>query len=319
MKILVTGGAGFVGSSVAERLLVRGDEVVVMDNLHPYYSPERKQANVAELKEYEKFQFLERDFSQMEQVREVFDAGPFSCVVHLGAMANVRYSVKHPVLFTEANVVGTSNLLELCREQEVPQFVFASTSSVYGQREDVPFRETDSTDLPLAPYPATKKAGELLGHAYHNMYGLNFTALRFFNVYGPKGRPDMMPYIVTERIRSGETIMLFDGGEMYRDWTFVDDVVSGVVAAIDTPLGYEVMNIGRGEPVIMKEFMQIAEEIVGKAPVVEVVPAPASEPKQTYASIDRARELLGYQPETSLREGFGAFWDWYQQSAIGKE
>jgi UDP-glucuronate 4-epimerase len=316
LKVLVTGVAGFIGSSLAEQLLARGDEVAGIDNFHDYYSPERKRQNVAPLLESDKFTLFEKDFSLDDDVTNVFSNFTPDAVAHLGAMANVRYSVKHPKLFTRGNVVGTSNLLEACRANDVPHFVFASTSSVYGQRTDVPFYETDATDKPLAPYPATKKAGELLGHAYHNMYGMTFTGLRFFNVYGPKGRPDMMPYIVTERLRSGETIQLFDAGEMYRDWTFVQDIVAGIVAALDTPVGCEMINLGRGEPVSMKEFMSIVQEVIGKEANIENVPAPASEPKQTYACIEKAKELLGYSPSTSFQDGYKAFWGWYQEHVM---
>ncbi len=314
MRVLVTGVAGFVGSSVAEALLHRGDAVVGIDDFNDYYSPERKRSNVQPLLEHEHFRLVEGDFVEETSVQEAFLDESFDAMAHLGAMANVRYSVKYPELFTRVNLVGTSKLLEACRNHQVPHVVFASTSSVYGQREDVPFRETDNTDAPLAPYPATKKAGELLGHAYHNMFGLSFSALRFFNVYGPKGRPDMMPYIVTERVLAGETIQLFDGGEMFRDWTFIDDIVSGVISAIDTPQGFAVMNLGRGEPAAMTEFMEIMQNLVGKEAVIENVPAPASEPKQTFADISKARDLLSYSPQTSLKDGLSSFWNWYREN-----
>jgi len=231
-------------------------------------------------------------------------------------MASVRYSVKHPDIYIDVNIKGTHNLLSAATQNQVSNFVFASTSSVYGQTDKVPFVETDPTDHPLAVYPASKKSCEVLGHAYHNMHGLNFTALRFFNVYGPKGRPDMMPYMVTERIHNQEEIFLFDNGQMHRDWTYVDDIVSGIVAALDTPLGYEVINLGRGEPVLMSDFIQIAEEIVGKQAIIKAVPAPASEPKITFANIDKARRLLNYNPQTSVVDGLTNFWRWYQQNVL---
>ncbi|RMG40109.1 MAG: NAD-dependent epimerase/dehydratase family protein [Candidatus Dadabacteria bacterium] len=310
MHVLVTGGAGFIGSSLARALLERGDEVSVIDNFNDYYDPALKERNVADLLEHKSFRLHRDDFTDKYAVDELFGVYPFDVVAHLGAMANVRYSIDHAEEFVHSNIVGTTHLLNAAVSHGVKHFVFASTSSVYGQRDDVPFKETDPTDLPLAPYPATKKAGEVLGYAYHNMHGLNFTALRFFNVYGPRGRPDMMPYKVFKALLEEREITLFDGGRLSRDWTYIDDIVQGVLAAIDRPMGYERINLGRGEPVAMTEFMEITREISGKTPKIVDVRAPASEPKITYADISKARELLGYNPETSLREGLKNFWEW---------
>lgn len=224
--------------------------------------------------------------------------------------------LKSPHLYIETNIVGTHNLLDTAQKHQISNFVFASTSSVYGQTDKIPFVETDPTDHPLAVYPASKKSCETLGHAYYNLYGLNFTALRFFNVYGPKGRPDMMPYIVVENILKQKEITLFDNGQMRRDWTFIDDIIQGVVAALDTPLGYEIINLGRGEPVLMVDFIQIAEEIVGKQAIVKASPAPRTEPKITYANIEKARRLLNYNPQTSIVDGMNKFWTWYQQEVM---
>lgn len=314
MKILVTGAAGFIGSTLSEALLARGDEVVGLDNFNDYYSPARKRANVAPLLAHPRFRLIEGDFADAAVAGEAVAWKP-DAVAHIGAMGSVRYSVKNPALFVQANIVGTANLLEAARGAGVPHFVFASTSSVYGQTDKIPFVETDPTDRPLAPYPASKKAGEVMGHAYHNMHGMSFTALRFFNVYGPKGRPDMMPYIVTDSLVRGKEITLFDAGAMRRDWTFVGDILKGVIAAIDTPLGYEVINLGRGEPIDMNEFVRIAEEITAKKAIIRVAPAPASEPKVTFADVQKARRLLGYAPGVSVREGLTRFWEWYQCAA----
>ena len=192
--------------------------------------------------------------------------------------------------------------------------VFASTSSVYGKTEDIPFLEDQSTDRPLAPYPATKKACEVLGYAYHNLFAMNFTAVRFFTVYGPRSRPDMMAYMVMNRILGGEEITLYNEGEMYRDWTFIDDIVRGVVAALDKPLGYEIINLGNGDPVRLGDFVGIIEELIGKAAKVTSVPAPASEPLLTYANTEKAGRLLGYESIISIREGLEKTWAWYQQA-----
>lgn len=315
MKILVTGAAGFIGSTLSEALLARDDDVIGLDNFNDYYSPARKRANVAPLLTNRRFRLIEGDFADPAVARDAVNCKP-DAVAHIGAMGSVRYSVKNPALFVRANIVGTANLLEAAHLAGVPHVVFASTSSVYGQTDKIPFVEGDPTDRPLAPYPASKKAGEVLGHAYHNMHGMSFTALRFFNVYGPKGRPDMMPYIVTDSLVRGKEITLFDAGAMRRDWTFVGDILEGVIAAIDRPLGYEVINLGRGEPIDMNEFVRIAEEITGQRAIIKVAPAPASEPKVTFANVDKARRLLAYNPRISVREGLARFWDWYRTEAM---
>ena len=316
MKILVTGAAGFIGSSLTESLLERGDEVIGIDNFHDYYSPERKRANIKPLKDNSKFTFIEGDFTDADTVTKLFSEHQPERVSHIGAMANVRYSVRHPLLFVQTNVHGTALLLDAAVKHGAKHFVFASTSSVYGQRENVPFFETDSTDLPLAPYPATKKSGELLGHAYFNMHGLTFTALRFFNVYGPKGRPDMMPYIVIDNLVNDREITLFDAGKPKRDWTFIEDILSGVIAAIDNPFGFEVFNLGRGEPVQMTEFMEIMQRLVDKDARIVNTPKPASDPDITYANVDKARDMLNYNPSVSLADGLQKFWEWYQKEVL---
>lgn len=311
MAILVTGAAGFIGSTLCETLLQRGDAVVGVDNFNDYYDPARKRSNVGPLLDRDGFTLAEGDFRDTAFLDHLFSTHQITRVAHLGAMGSVRYSVKNPAIYVDVNMVGTANLLERAHGVGVENFVFASTSSVYGQTDKIPFVETDSTDRPLAMYPASKKAGEVMGHAYHNMHGMNFTALRFFNVYGPKGRPDMMPWIVLESLLNDREITLFDNGEMRRDWTYVSDIVAGVVAAIDRPLGYEVINIGRGQPILMTEFLDIMEELTGRKPRIKAVPAPASEPKATFALVDKARALLDYDPQTTVREGLFRFVDWY--------
>jgi UDP-glucuronate 4-epimerase len=318
MKCLVTGGAGFIGSHIADALIGRGDEVVVVDNFNAYYDPQRKRANIVSLLDHSHCHLFETDVRDAAALAAIFDGG-IDGVIHLAAMANVRYSIGRAPLYYDVNVRGTLNLLELAVQHEIDNFVFASTSSVYGRTRQLPFIETNPCNQPLAPYPATKKACEVLGYTYHNLHGLNFTALRFFSVYGPRGRPDMMPFMVTDRIARGEMITLYDAGRMQRDWTFIDDIVAGVVAALDRPLGYEIMNLGRGEPVWMDAFVQLVEELVGKSAVLSTPPAPASEPPVTFASIDKAKSLLGYEPTTSVAQGMRRMWQWYQAHALGRE
>jgi UDP-glucuronate 4-epimerase len=316
MNILVTGAAGFIGSHVAEALLGRGDTVTGLDNFNDYYDPARKRANVALLAPNPRFTLREADVRDADAMDRVCTAGGFDAVVHLAAMANVRYSIERAPLYTDVNVRGTVNTLQAARQAGVPHFVFASTSSVYGHTEQTPFREDQPVARPLAPYPATKIAGETMGHAYHNLFGISFTAVRFFSVYGPRGRPDMMPYIVTDCIVNDREFALYDAGEMYRDWTYVTDIASGVLAAVDRPLGYQVINLGRGEPVRMADFVELVEELVGKPARVTTPPAPPSEPTTLHADISKARDLLGYDPTTSITEGMHRFWEWYRAEVL---
>jgi len=316
MNILVTGAAGFIGGHVAEALLARGDDVTGLDNFNDYYDPARKRANVALLTPNPHFALHEADVRDAEAMERICAESDFDAVVHLAAMANVRYSIERAPLYTDVNVRGTVNLLEAARKADVPHFVFASTSSVYGRTEQLPFREDNPLGRPLAPYPATKIAGEVMGHAYHSLFDLSFTAVRFFSVYGPRGRPDMMPYIITDCVFHDREFMLYEAGEMYRDWTYVADIVSGVVAAVDRPLGYQVINLGHGEPVRMADFVELIEELVGKKARMTTPPAPPSEPPITYADVTKAHDLLDYDPTTSVAEGMSRFWEWYRAEIL---
>jgi len=321
MRILVTGAAGFIGSNLAEALLQRGDTVAGLDNFNDYYSPARKRANAAALAAYPAFTLHEADLRDEDAVKDILAEGRFDAVAHLGAMANVRYSIERAPLYTDVNIRGTVNVLEGARLAGTPHIVFASTSSVYGKTEQLPFVETDPLGQPLAPYPASKIAGELMGYTYHNLFGLSFTAVRFFSVYGPRGRPDMMPYMITDSIVHDKTFKLYDAGEMWRDWTYVGDIVQGVIAALEMPLGYERVNLGRGEPVRMADFVALVERLVGKPARMDTPPAPASEPPVTYADITKARTLLGYDPHVSVEEGMTRFWEWYKaaDNELGNE
>ncbi|MEM9022077.1 MAG: NAD-dependent epimerase/dehydratase family protein [Planctomycetota bacterium] len=315
--VLITGVAGLVGSHLAEVLLAQGRQVIGIDNFNDYYSIEQKRANVAGFAEHGRFILCETDIRDAQAIRGIFAEHKPSAVAHLAAMANVRYSIGRAPLYTDVNIVGSVNLLEAAKANDCGNFVFASTSSAYGHTQQLPFTETDPSNAPLSAYPASKKAIELMGYTYHNLHGLNFTAVRFFSVYGPRARPDMMPFMVTDRIYRGETITLFNAGQMKRDWTFVDDIVQGVVLAIDKPLGYEVVNLGRGEPVLMADFVTIIEQLIGKKAVLETPDAPPSEPAITFANIDKARGLLGYSPQTPVREGLAKLWAWYQAAYAG--
>ncbi|MBN1994025.1 MAG: NAD-dependent epimerase/dehydratase family protein [Anaerolineae bacterium] len=316
MTILITGAAGFIGSHLTETLLKRGEEVVAIDNFNDYYNPARKRANIAAFQNHPNLRLYEEDIRHAETIEQIFAQHKPHAVAHLGAYGGVRYSIGRAKLYTDVNIVGTVNLLEAARQAGTKVFVFASTSSVYGHTTQLPFIETDPCNLPLAPYPASKKAGEVLGYTYYNLHQLNFTAVRFFSVYGPRGRPDMMPFMVTDKIVKGEEIKLFDAGQMKRDWTYIDDIVGGIIAALERPLGYRIINLGRGEPVLMADFVNIIEELVGKRAVLATPPAPPSEPKITFANVDQARRLLDYQPQTSVGEGLAQLWAWYRREVM---
>ena len=317
MTILVTGAAGFIGSHAASAFLARGDRVVGLDNFDPYYDPKRKRANVAEVAAAAPagaFTMVDGDLRDRELVMRLFREHAPRAVVHLGALAGVRASCDEPQVYFDVNVSGTLNLLDAAREHGSPNVVFASTSSVYGATPRVPFVEDDTADRPLAPYPASKRSAELLAHAYHHLYGLDFTALRFFTVYGPRGRPDMLTYKLVDAIRTGNALTLFDGGRMLRDWTYVGDTVAGVVAAADRRLGYEVINLGRGEPILVSDFIATFERLTGrKVPFVEA-PRPGADVERTHANIDKAQRLLGYEPRVSVAEGAERFLAWYERA-----
>ena len=316
MKVLVTGAAGFIGRHEAEKLLQRGDRVIGLDNFDNYYPPACKRANLAVFQHHPRLTFHELDIRDAGRMQEIIAEQRPDAIAHLAAMAGVRYSIGRAPLYVDVNVRGTVNLLEGARAVGVPHFVFASTSSVYGQTERIPFEEGDACNQPLAPYPATKKAGEILGYTYWQLHRINFTALRFFSVYGPRGRPDMMPYMVMQRIVNGQTIELFDAGQLKRDWTYVDDVVAGVIAALERPLGYEVINLGRGEPILMSDFVHIVEDLVGKQAMLATPPAPPSEPTLTFADISKAKRLLDYAPQTPIAVGLARMWDWFRQAGL---
>ena len=320
MKVMVTGAAGFIGSHTVEALLARGDEVVGVDAFDDYYPPERKRQNVLEVRAAGHpgaLSLMELDVRDRQGLADLFRVHRPEVVVHLAAKPGVRASVAAPHLYVDVNLGGTLNLLEEAVRQGAKNFVFASTSSVYGATERIPFSETDPCDRPLAPYPASKRAAELLGHCYHHLHGLPFTALRFFTVYGPRGRPDMMAFRLLDNIFRGRALQLYDGGRMHRDWTFVSDVVAGIVAAVDRPLGYELVNVGRGEPVLLSDFVALVERMTGKRAQLTEAPMDSADVRYTYADTDKARRLLGYDPQVSVGEGVERFIRWYERAVLG--
>lgn len=316
MKILVTGAAGFIGSNLAEKLLKRGEDVVGIDNFNDYYDPAKKRSNVLRLSKYPHFHLVEGDIRARQEMIALFEQERFDAVAHLAAMAGVRNAVLHPDLYVDVDYNGTQHLMDASRFSGVQSFIFASTSSVYGDTKRIPFVEVDSCDRPLQPYAAAKRAAEILGYAYYHLYDLNFTALRFFTVYGPNNRPDMMAYLVAESITKGREVPLYEGGEMWRDWTYVDDITDGLVLALDKPLGYEVLNLGQGKPTKLKVFVELMQELAGQKGNFVHKPKIRADVLQTYADTSRARQLLGYSPQVGIDEGVYAFWKWYQAEGV---
>lgn len=317
MSVLVTGGAGFIGSHLCEALLARGERVICLDNFNDYYSPERKRRNIAGCLAHPDFRLYEADVRDEAAVASLFEQERPERVVHIAAMAGVRYSVQQPRLYAEVNVGGTLVLLENARRQGVRNFVLASSSSVYGASSRVPFREDDPCVHPISPYAATKRAAELLAYTYHHLYGLRCTCLRFFTVYGPRGRPDMAPYRFLDWIYREEPLEFFGQGHR-RDFTYIDDIIAGVLAALEADFPFEIINLGNSHPIPTEEFIALIEEIVGKkARLVRLPPMPGDVP-QTYADISKARRLLGFEPRTPVEEGMGRFFAWYLEEVAGR-
>lgn len=313
MAILVTGGAGFIGSRLAIALQTRGEKLVLLDNFNDYYDPALKRQNVAHFANDPNVTVIEGDVRDAALVESIVAEHGIRRIAHMAAMAGVRNSVREARLYFEVNVLGSLNVLEAARKHGVEQFIQASTSSVYGETNRLPFSEDDPADRPLAPYPASKRAAEIMAHSYHHLFGLNVTCLRFFNVYGPSGRPDMMPLRVLKALYEDEPITYFNGGALSRDWTYIDDTVAGIVTALDTPLGYEIVNLGCGAPIPLKEFVDVLEGLTGKFVERVNTPAPPSEPPITYCDNSKARRLLNFDPKVSVYEGLQKTCQWYRE------
>jgi UDP-glucuronate 4-epimerase len=317
--VLVTGAAGFIGMHVAEALLARGDRVVGIDNLNRYYPVELKRARLAQLRLHPAFRFDRIDVADGPALAACFEREPYDAVVHLAAQAGVRYSVTHPHSYAQSNLVGFLNILEACRHGQIPHLVYASSSSVYGGNRQMPFSETDNVDRPVSLYAATKKANELMAHSYSHLYRLPTSGLRFFTVYGPWGRPDMAPMLFARAILAGEPIRVFNHGRMSRDFTYVDDIVTGVLAVLDTPpvpaadiAPYRVLNIGSERPVPLLDFIAFLEQALGRKAVLDLQPMQPGDVSATFADVSALRALMGQTCEAvPLEEGVRRFVDWY--------
>ena len=319
MTILVTGCAGFIGSHTTQALLKKGYNVIGIDNLNDYYNPEWKKQNLAQFKHENNFTYHCLDIIDQEKTGKIFAQAqqqnqPIKKIVHLAARAGVRPSIQNPILYEQTNVLGTLNLLELANDFEIPHFIFASSSSVYGNQAKTPFSEIDPVNKPISPYAATKKAGEMLCHTYAHLYNINTTCLRFFTVYGPAGRPDMAPYLFTEAIMKNKEIKKFGDGTSKRDYTYIDDIVAGVVAAVEKPFEFEIINLGNNQPVSLNEFIATLEQIIGNKAKINSMPMQPGDVTQTYAEINKAKQLLDFEPKTSLKQGLTKFVAWYQKN-----
>lgn len=312
MRILVTGAAGFIGSSLVDRLLAEGHEVVGLDNFDAFYDAAVKRRNIESALKNPAFEMVEGDICDAPLLEALFARTRPDRICHLAALAGVRPSIERPADYQKVNIEGTNNLLERCRLDGIRHFIFASSSSVYGERTEVPFRETDRVDHPISPYAATKKAGELLCHTYHHLFDINVHCLRFFTVYGPRQRPDLAIHKFTRLIESGQPIQMFGDGTSSRDYTYIDDIVDGVVASIERCSGYGIYNLGESHPVTLTEMIDTIASALGKTPAIERLPMQPGDVSRTYADVSRSREALGYDPHTAFDEGVRRFVEWYR-------
>lgn len=316
MKYLITGAAGFIGMHTAKRLLEQGEEVVGLDNLNDYYDPALKEYRLAQLTPYPRFRFIKMDLADRTGMAELFKTEQFTHVIHLAAQAGVRYSLENPFAYIDSNLVGTMTVLEGCRHNPVLHLVYASSSSVYGMNAKIPFSETDQVDNPVSLYAATKKANELMAHSYSKLYKIPTTGLRFFTVYGPAGRPDMAPWLFTEAILKGEPIKVFNHGNMQRDFTYIDDIVEGIVRIQQQPpqgeTPYSLFNIGNNQPIQLSRFIQAIETACGKQAEKIMLPMQPGDVERTYADTSRLEEKVEYKPQMEIEGGIAKFVDWYK-------
>jgi UDP-glucuronate 4-epimerase len=330
MKLLVTGAAGFIGSHAALRLLSRGDEVVGLDNLNDYYDVQLKRDRLARLQPHQRFRFVQMDVADRAAMERLFAQERFDRVIHLAAQAGVRYSLQNPHAYVDSNLVGFMNVLEGCRHSKVQHLVYASSSSVYGGNTRMPFSVHDSVDHPVSMYAATKKANELMAHTYSHLFGLPTTGLRFFTVYGPWGRPDMALFLFTKAILEGRAIDVFNHGRMQRDFTYVDDIVEGVIRVTDrvaecngaydpmqpdpatSHAPYRVFNIGNHDPVQLLDFIACIEQALGRKATMNLLPLQDGDVPATYADVQALNDWVGFTPATPIATGIGRFVDWYR-------
>ncbi|NIR51190.1 NAD-dependent epimerase/dehydratase family protein [candidate division KSB1 bacterium] len=310
-RILVTGGAGFIGSHLSEMLLSQDFEVVCIDNFNEYYSPNSKRRNIGRLTKQDRFTLFEGDILNLDLLQQIFRNQRIDVVVHLAARAGVRASIKQPMLYQQVNVEGTTNLLEMAKEFEVEKFIFGSSSSVYGENKKVPFSEEDPVDHPISPYAATKKSGELICYTYHHLYELPVACLRFFTVYGPRQRPDMAIHRFTKNIYAGDAITMFGDGKSRRDYTYITDIIDGICKAIDCCESYHIYNLGESRTIELSELIELIGKCLSKKPKIETLPVQPGDVPITYADISKARNEIGYEPRIGIEQGVENFVKWY--------
>jgi UDP-glucuronate 4-epimerase len=320
MTILVTGCAGFIGFHVAKSLLDRGENVIGLDNLNDYYDVSLKKArlaNITESKDHPSFQFNELDIQDDTGLDQLFAQNKITSVVHLAAQAGVRYSIDNPGAYIDSNIKGFLNILVSCQKHQIKHLVYASSSSVYGKNKKIPYAIEDNVDHPISMYAATKKSNELMAHVFSHLYELPTTGLRFFTVYGPWGRPDMSPFIFAKAISEGKPLKLFNYGKHKRDFTYIDDIVDGVLRVLDSPPGneppYALHNLGNHKPVDLEDYVKVFEDVIGKKAIIEKLPMQPGDVESTFADISTMQKEFGYQPATSIEQGVARFIEWYRQ------
>ncbi len=311
--ILVTGGAGFIGSHLIDHLLEAGNSVTTIDDFNDFYDPKIKAINQERHFNYESFKSINADIRDQATLRQIFGENDIGIVVHLAAMAGVRPSLERPAHYTDVNITGTQSLLEVSAEHKIDGFIFASSSSVYGNNEKIPFSEDDNVDRQISPYGATKKMGEILCYTYNHLYDIPMTCLRFFTVYGPRQRPEMAIHKFVRHILNGRPIPFFGDGETARDYTYIDDIIAGILSAMKNVGDYAIYNLGNSEPIKLKELVAIIEEQTGKKLVLNKQELPPGDVIQTFADVTRAKKHLEYNPQVHINDGIGRFIDWYEQ------
>lgn len=310
-NILITGGAGFIGSNLVDRLLQTDNQITVFDNFNDFYNPDIKRSNINEHLQADNYRLVEGDLRDSDAVGQLFEQGQFDEVIHLAAMAGVRPSIERPVYYQEVNLVGTMNLLEGMKKHGITRLIFASSSSVYGNNEKVPFSESDPVDNPISPYASTKKSGELMVYTYHHLYQIKAACLRFFTVYGPRQRPEMAIHLFTDLIYNNQPIKMFGDGLSQRDYTYVDDIVEGIISCRKFNFEYEIFNLGRSDTVKLSELIEKIETALGKKADIKQLSQQKGDVNRTFADITKARKILNFEPKVSIDDGIKKFVEWY--------
>lgn len=314
----ITGGAGFIGSSLTEKLLKENNKVIAIDNFCDFYSPKIKEKNIREFEQNENYKIYRKDIRDRQAIKEIFDENNIDVVMHLAAMAGVRPSIENPILYQEVNCMGTQNILEEMREHNIKNLVMASSSSVYGNCKEVPFRENMVVDYAISPYAATKKANEVMTHVYHKLFGMNVIMLRFFTVYGPKQRPDLAINKFTRLMLEDKEIPMFGDGTTSRDYTYIDDIVDGIIKSCEYTMQhqnvYEILNLGNSAPISLQEMIQTIGQVVGTKPKIKQLPMQQGDVDRTYADIEKAKKMINYTPKTSFKDGIHKFVAWYKEN-----